>query len=194
VTIYRSPLHPLSADSARPESATRLSEVEAQMGQIPNMYANMANSPGLFNSYLDGYAAFRKLSGFSAIEQEVIFLTISRHFECEYCMAAHSTIADKVSKVPTEVTDAIRDDRSIPEEGLAAVAALTQELLASNGRPNATTVERFVAAGYSHEQVLDVVHAISVKILSNWTNHLLGTEIDSRFAAREWSAPSTLRD
>ena len=192
MTIYRSPLAPLTPDSARPEAAVRLSEVEAQMGQIPNMYANMANSPGLFNSYLDGYASFRKLSGFSAVQQEVIFLTISRYFECEYCMAAHSTIADKVSKVPTEVTDAIRNDTQIPDEGLAAVADLAKDLLESNGRPSTSTVDKFTAAGFTHAQVLDVEHAISVKILSNWTNHLLGTEVDGRFAAREWSAPATI--
>lgn len=192
MTAYRSPLPPLAPENARPEVAARLSEVEAQMGLIPNMYANMANSPGLFNSYLDGYASFRKLSGFSAVQQEVIFLTISRYFECEYCMAAHSTIADKVSKVPTEVTDAIRDDTQIPDPELAVLADLTKDLLTSSGRPSETTVSKFTTAGFTHAQVLDVVHAISVKVLSNWTNHLFETEVDSRFSARVWSTPATV--
>jgi AhpD family alkylhydroperoxidase len=186
---YQSPLPAQTAESARPEAASRLSAVEAQMGRIPNMYANMANSPGLFASYLDGYQQFRQLSGFSPVEQEVIFLTISRFYECEYCMAAHSTIADKVSKVPTEITDAIRNDLPIADANLAGIAALTRELLSSAGRPSHTTVDAFLAAGYSHAQVLDVVHAISVKILSNWSNHIFGTEIDERFADRKWSAP-----
>jgi AhpD family alkylhydroperoxidase len=186
---YRSPLPPQTAHTARPEAASRLSAVEAQMGKIPNMYANMANSPGLFASYLDGYQEFRQLSGFNPVEQEVIFLTISRFFECEYCMAAHSTIADKMSKVPTAITDAIRNDQPVPDAGLAELVALTRDLLSSAGRPQQSTVEKFVAAGYSHGQVLDIVHAISVKILSNWTNHIFATEVDERFADREWTAP-----
>jgi uncharacterized peroxidase-related enzyme len=186
---YRSPLPPQSAATARPEAASRLATVEAQMGRIPNMYANMANSPGLFASYLDGYQSFRQLSGFTAVEQEVIFLTISRFFECEYCMAAHSTIADKVSKVPTAITDAVRDDLPIPDPHLAEIVALTRDLLVSAGRPQQATVEKFVAAGYSHAQVLDVVHAISVKILSNWTNHIFATEVDDRFVDRKWTVP-----
>jgi uncharacterized peroxidase-related enzyme len=187
--IYRSPLDPQSPDTAQPESATRLAAVQTQMGLVPNMYANMANSPGLFSSYLDGYQAFRTHSGFSPVEQEVIFLTISRFYECEYCMAAHSTLADKVSKVPSEITDAIRGDLPIPDSRLADLAALTTEILHSAGRPRSSTVEAFVSAGFTHAQVLDVVHAISVKILSNWTNHIFDTAVDERFAPRAWSAP-----
>ncbi len=186
---YRSPLDPQSTDTARPEAATRLAEVQSQMGLVPNMYANMANSPGLFASYLDGYQSFRKFSGFSTVEQEVIFLTVSRFYECEYCMAAHSTLADKVSQVPPEITDAIRDDLPITDQRLADLAALTNELLNSAGRPQKSTVDAFVAAGFTHAQVLDVVHAISVKILSNWTNHIFDTAVDERFAPRTWSAP-----
>lgn len=107
-------------------------------------------------------------------------------------MAAHSTIADKVSKVPTEVTDAIRNDAQIPDPELAVLADLTKDLLTSSGRPSETTVSKFTTAGFTHAQVLDVVHAISVKVLSNWTNHLFETEVDSRFSARVWSTPATV--
>jgi AhpD family alkylhydroperoxidase len=40
-----------------------------------------------------------------SVEQEVVFLTISRENECLYCMPAHSFVADKLPNVPTEVTD-----------------------------------------------------------------------------------------
>lgn len=46
------------------------------------MYANMVNSRGLLERYLFGYDRFRKESGFSPAEQEVVFLTISRENGC----------------------------------------------------------------------------------------------------------------
>ena len=71
-------------------------------GMLPNMYANMANSPSLLQTYLEGYERFRASSGFTPTEQEVVFLVISRFNECTYCMAAHSFVADQMSGVPTE--------------------------------------------------------------------------------------------
>lgn len=49
-------------------------------------------------TYAIGYDHFRKNSGFSPVQQEVIFVTISVANGCEYCAAAHSFIADNMSK------------------------------------------------------------------------------------------------
>jgi AhpD family alkylhydroperoxidase len=70
---------------------------------IPNMYRAMVNSPSLLDSYMHGYKKFRIESGFTPTEQEVVLLTISAENNCSYCMAAHSILADTVSKVPLEV-------------------------------------------------------------------------------------------
>lgn len=54
-----------------------------------------------------------------------MFLTISHLNGCRYCMSAHSMLADKVSAVPDEVIEAIRNDRPIPDERLAALVDFT---------------------------------------------------------------------
>ena len=40
-----------------------------------------------------------------------------------------------------------------------------------------------LAAGYQESDLLYIVLAISVKVLSNFTNHAFGTVVDERFAA-----------
>ena len=73
-----------------------------QVGFIPNMYANMAHAPAVLNTYLTGYDLFRKESGLSSAEQEVVFLAVSKTNGCTYCTAAHSMIAEKMSiSIPT---------------------------------------------------------------------------------------------
>jgi hypothetical protein len=62
MSLYRSPLQPLNSDTAEGESKKRLTAVSQQRGRIPNMYANMAHSPGLLATYLDGYERFREQS------------------------------------------------------------------------------------------------------------------------------------
>jgi len=187
---YAISLPPLVLDSAAARAKAVLEQARAQVGFIPNMYANMANSPGLLETYLAGYRAFRAASGLTPAEQETVFLTISRENGCPYCVAAHSTLADTASKVPTAVTDAIRDDAEIPDARLAALAAFTRAMVATRGHPSREDGEAFVAAGYTERQVLEIVLAVAVKTLSNYSNHLFHTVTDPRFARRRWNAPA----
>ncbi|HAT1821713.1 TPA: carboxymuconolactone decarboxylase family protein [Legionella pneumophila] len=155
---------------------------------VPNLYQAMANAPEILQSYMDCYQNFREHSGFTSAEQEVILLVISYENGCEYCMAAHSTMADFYSKVPTEVTEAIRTDNIIPDGKLRALAEMTKEMLLSRGRPSPSCVEQFLRAGYQEKQLLDIVLAIATKTMSNYTNHLFSTPVDAAFKAREFKA------
>jgi AhpD family alkylhydroperoxidase len=152
------------------------------------MYSRMVNSPGLLATYLEGYALFRKDSGFTPAEQEVVFLTISRENSCHYCVAAHSVLADRISGVPEAVTDAIRDGTRLPDEHLEALRAFTQEMVGTRGHPSRDGMRRFLDAGFSERQVLEIVLAIAVKTLSNYANHLFDTPVDEMFSHRSWSA------
>lgn len=166
-----------------------LETTQKNMGMVPNMYRAMANFPALLDTYQHGYQQIRENSGFSAIEQEILFLSISRENGCRYCVAAHSFIADSMSKMPRVVTDAIRDGEPIPDAKLEALRRLTQKMVASRGNPATEDAEAFLNAGYSEEQILGIILAIGVKVFSNYTNHLFDTKVDEAFAKRSWSEP-----
>lgn len=187
---YQITLPPLTMDTAAPKGKAVLDKALTQVGFIPNMYARMVHSPGLLETYLSGYAAFRNDSGFTSAEQELIFLAISQENGCEYCVSAHSFLADKKSGLAPEVTDAIRAGTAIADPKLAALARFTQVLVKSRGLPARADVESFLAAGYSEQQILEVVLAIAVKTLSNYANHLFHTPLDPMFESRRWSAGS----
>jgi AhpD family alkylhydroperoxidase len=121
----------LSIEEAQGRAKASLVKAKQQLGFVPNMYGAMANEPALFEAYASGYAAFRRECGFSPVEQEVIFLGISRENSCDYCMAAHSFVADAMSKVPVDVTDAIREGRPIGDPKLAALATFTAKMVVS---------------------------------------------------------------
>lgn len=168
-----------------PAVAALLGKAKADIGMIPNMYANMANAPGLLDTYLSGYAAFRSESGLTAAEQETVFLTISRANGCAYCVTAHSAIAD-MTKVPTAVTDALRSGITLPDPKLDALATFILAMLDTRGLPSRAQVEAFLAAGYTEQHVLYVVLALAVKTISNYSNHLFHTPVDASFAGRTW--------
>jgi uncharacterized peroxidase-related enzyme len=157
------------------------------MGFIPNMYAAMANSPILLDTYASGYQLFREQSGFNAVEQEVVFLAISRENGCAYCMAAHSFVADEISKVPREITDAIREGTTVPDNQLAELVSFSTMMVRTRGLPSKQEVNNFLSMGYSEQHILDIIQAISVKTISNYANHLFHTEVDDVFKLWVWS-------
>jgi len=185
---YRISLTPINLDSANERAKPLLEAAMKQAGMIPNMYENMANFPALLETYGTGYNLFRKEGGFTPVEQEVIFLTISKENGCDYCMAAHSVVADMMSKVPVAVTDAIRNDTDIPDARLKVLANFISIMVNKRCRPNNEDVKEFLMAEYTEKHILAIILAISVKTISNYSNHIFHTPVDTMFKAREWTA------
>jgi len=163
-----------------------LDNAKNNLGFVPAMYVKMGANTALLDAYTYSYNSFRANAGFSPVEQEVIFLSVAYENNCEYCMGAHSFIADKMSKVPVEVTDAIREGKQIPDVKLAALSKLTRSLTVNRGNVSQAEVDAFLAAGYSEVQVLGIIAGIAVKTMSNYSNHNTHPEIDAAFAGRAW--------
>jgi uncharacterized peroxidase-related enzyme len=177
----------VSIDTATGRTKEVLEAGRKSAGGIPNMYAAMANSPALLDTYLHGYQLFRNESTLSASEQELVFLVIARFNECTYCVAAHSFIAHAVSKTPDQAVQAIRNDTSIDDPKLQQLATFTKIMVASRGKPTPAEVAEFLRAGYTEKNVLDIILATAVKTISNYSNHVLHTEVDSMFADQAWA-------
>lgn len=176
-------LQPVDPASAQGKAKEVLDLALKQVGFIPNMYANMANAPAMLSTYLHGYALFRSESGLTPAEQEVVFLSVSQYNGCNYCTAAHSMLADKMSGVPKEVLQAIRARTPIPDTKLAALAAMAVEMVAKHGQPDRAVVQTFLDAGYQERDLLYIVLAAAVKVLSNYSNQAFHSPVDDKFAA-----------
>lgn len=183
---YHVSLPILDEHAANTDASTSLCEAKIQLGFIPNLYGVMANLPGLLETYRFGYAQFRQSSGFSAIEQEVVLLTISVTNECHYCVAAHSTIATHQSHLPKAIIEALRQGTALPDSRLQALSHFTQAMVTQNGRVKNEDAKLFLDAGFTENQMLAVILAVGIKTLSNYTNHLVNTPVDPVFKAQEW--------
>lgn len=167
-------------------SSEILKSTKKKMGMIPNMYAGMANNTALLDGYVSAYTSFRENSGFSPQEQEVVFLSVAYENNCDYCMAAHSFVGDNMTQVPTEVTDAIRNNSEVPDDKLKALSLFSRVMTVTRGLPSETDVDNFLNAGYNESHILGVVAGIGVKTMSNYFNHFFHTPVDEAFKARVW--------
>ena len=167
-------------------SRNLLENAQKKMGMVPNMYAGMANNTGLLEGYIASYTSFREHSGFTPQEQEVVFLSVAYENNCDYCMAAHSFVGDNMTKVPTEVTDAIRNNTEIPNAKLKALSVFSMIMTTTRGLPTTEDTNAFLTAGYTEENILGVIAGIGVKTMSNYFNHFFKTEVDPAFQSRVW--------
>lgn len=186
-TLKKITLEPKTIETADPISKGILMAAKKGMGMIPHMYSTMANNPALLESYINSYKSFRVNAGFTSQEQEIIFLSVAYENDCDYCMAAHSFVADKVSKVPVEITNAIRNNTVIENEKYSALSLFSRVMTAKRGNPSPEDIEAFLSVGYTENHILGIITGIGVKTMSNYFNHVFNTPVDKAFSERAWT-------
>lgn len=176
-------------DSNAPaESKSHLKSVKAKYGFIPNLMGELALSPAALEAYLS-MGTILSQSSLTPIEQQVVLLTTSFENNCRYCVAAHSTVALSVG-LDREALLAIREGRIIEEDPrLEALHLFTSAVVRERGLVERSTIEAFLQAGFTKANILEVITGVSMKTLSNYTNHLAETELDDAFEPMAWSKP-----
>ena len=163
-----------------PEAAKPLMEKSvAAFGMLPNLHAVMAQAPTLLEGYQVLHELFQNTS-FNAEELTVVWQTINVEHECHYCVPAHSAIAASM-KVDESIVDALVNKTLLADEKLETLRETTLAMTQNRGVISDEQIEKFFAAGYAQQQLLEIVLGLSQKVMSNYTNHLADTPVDEPF-------------
>ncbi|MCE7001084.1 carboxymuconolactone decarboxylase family protein [Saccharothrix sp. S26] len=175
-------------ETTAPEAARpHLEAGRARLGFVSTLNAVMAESPELLAGYNALAEQFTK-SSLPAKAKQVVLITASVVNGCEYCVAAHSTVALKAG-VDEETVRALRAGKPVTDESLEAVRKFTERVVTDRGWVDEEQVESFLAAGHTRRHVLDVVLGVGMKTLSNYTNHIAHTPLDPAWQGQEWQRP-----
>ncbi len=176
---------PLHTTDTAPEGTLPLFEKSMkEFGMIPNLHAVMGASPSLLKAYQDIHALFMQTS-LTAEEQTVVWQTINVEHECLYCVPAHSMVAQMMN-VDKSLNDALRDVTPLPEK-LEALRQFTLRLLRQRGKLSESEVNEFLAAGYTEQNIMEVILGLSQKVMSNYVNHIAKTPVDEPFQTFSWT-------
>jgi uncharacterized peroxidase-related enzyme len=170
-----------TVDTAPEASRPILEGILKAFGFVPNLMGTFANAPAVLKGYMALDAEWEK-STFSAKERQLVLLAASLENECGYCTAAHSTIAKAFLGVSPEVVAAVRENRSTDDEKTDALVTLTREIVGQRGYVSKSTLDRFLAAGFNDEQVMELLLGVALKTISNYLDHLNPAELDAAFA------------
>ncbi|EGA65386.1 carboxymuconolactone decarboxylase family protein [Vibrio brasiliensis] len=174
-----------SIESAPAASAPLLKKAQQSLGFIPNLLATMAESPTMLTGYMQLTDVLNK-GELSETERQIVLMTNNRLNGCKYCMAAHTTIS-QMQGVDAAVIEALRNNTPIDDPKLEALRTFAAVINDSRGWPTELQLAAFFEAGYSNAAVLEVIVATSLKVMSNYTNHIAETELDAGFSANKWS-------
>lgn len=173
-------------ETAPAASKQTLQGLKQNFGFIPNAAATMAGSPSLINAFVSSFGSFQGGS-LSEHEKNIVLLTNAVTLNCPWTTAFHSTITLKAGVAPDDVA-AIRDGNAPTDPKLAALSNLAKALIERKGRAASTEVERFIAAGYTQPQILEVIAGIAVSTMAATTANLADTPVEDLFKAQAWKA------
>jgi uncharacterized peroxidase-related enzyme len=166
-------------DTTPDGSKEMLTSSQKNAGFIPNMHAIMAESPVMLKAYKEIGKIFGQ-SSFTQIEQEVIEMTINQVNGCTYCVGAHNYF-DRLSKFPEDILTALVENKSLGDSKLQTLRLFTRTVVEKRGWVPQEEVQKFYSAGYSKEQLLELIVGVAHKTISNYLNHIAETPNDKQF-------------
>ena len=176
------PVHTL--ESAPERSKPALEQLQTAFGMIPNIAGAIATSPVLINSLV---GLFGNVHGgsFSEAQVQTVLLTDAVTNASTWAVAFHTALALKEGLDPADV-EAIRQGR-LPKDGkLAALSALARTMIEKRGRLDDADVERFLAAGFGKDLLLEVIAIVAASTITNYTGSITKPPLEEMFQAHAW--------
>jgi alkylhydroperoxidase family enzyme len=177
-----------TVDSAPEKSRPLLAASQQEMGMIQGLHAVMAESPSVLNAYQTLHQLALD-SSFDKDEITVVWQTINVENACHYCVPAHTGIA-RMMEVSDDITNALRDEKPLPNDRLEALRTFTLAVMNKHGNVSRQDLDAFYSAGYRNRQVLEVILVLSQKTMSNYINHIAETPVDEPFRKFAWNKTS----
>lgn len=161
-------------DDVSPANQAIFDALQSKLGFIPNLYATLAHSENALGSYLALQNAKSSIHGKA---REVVNLVVSQVNECAYCLAAHTALGGMVGFTPEQIIEIRRGGASFDAK-LDVLARLTKDIVEKKGHADQNLVAAFLAAGWTEENLVDVIVTIGDKTVTNYLHGATEVPVD----------------
>lgn len=168
-------IHPINPANANSEVAGTLSAVKGKLGMLPNLFATLAQAPTVLKGYL-GLAETLGGGRLTPAQREIIALAVGQANACQYCLSAHILLAQGAGLDSNDIVLARSGNAATRLD--AALAGLARKLTEQRGKLDSSDLEAYRHAGVDDGLMLEVVAAVALNTLTNYVNHVAGTEVD----------------
>lgn len=175
-------------DTAPETSKPLLAKAKQNFGMVPNLLKVFAGAPATLEAYMTSFNIFMSKTSLTPLEQQVVFMTANFENDCHYCVPGHTGMM-KAAKMPDDVIEALREGTDIPDAKLQALHDYSKALLDNRGHIGDDKLRAFFAAGYNQQQALEVLTGLSAKLISNFGNAIIHTDLDPGMSTFDWTHP-----
>lgn len=165
----------IDVTTAPQKSKDLLQAVKAQMGGVPALILTMAQAPAALAGYL-GLANALGEGALSPALREQIAVAVAGANGCDYCASAHTMLGEKRGLSKDELARNLEGTSTNPKT--AAALAFVGKIISTRGRLADADLAAVRAAGYSEEEIVEMIAHTSMNIFTNYFNHIADTEVD----------------
>ncbi|QET05905.1 carboxymuconolactone decarboxylase [Cupriavidus pauculus] len=165
----------LDQQTAPAGSVETLARIHGAFGTTPNMFRAVADSPAALKSM---WGAFGALGGGVIPAQlgEKIAVAIADRNRCEYCLAAHTALGRKAGASTADMAAAQGGRSDDPKTAAALTFAL--KVVEQRGQVAEADVAAVRAAGFSNEEVVEIVAHVALNLFTNYINVAFDVPVD----------------
>lgn len=161
-------------DQVSPANQAHFDTLKKGLGMVPNLYATLALSEHALGNYLAFQNAKSSINGKA---REVVNLVVSQVNSCQYCLAAHTVIGGMVGFKPEQIIEIRRGGASFDAK-LDALARLVKNIATERGHADPARVQAFFDAGWTQENLVDVIVVIGDKTVTNYLHATTQVPVD----------------
>ncbi len=175
-----------TVEQSLPAAQPLLAAVKQQLGVVPNLMKLVGHSPAALEGYLGLNAGVNK-GRLGVGLRERLALATAEYNGCDYCLSVHSYLGENVARLSAAEIDAARDQRSSDARAEAALH-FAGRVLASHGQVADADLAAVRAAGFGEAEIVEIVVAVALNVLTNYVNNVAQTDVDFPLVAARRAA------
>lgn len=150
-------------------------QINSAFGVVPNMFKVIGNSPAALESMWTSFGALSKGRLGAKLGEQIAVLVADLN-RCEYCLAAHTVLGQNAGASAQEMSDAqmgkANDDKT------QAALEFSAKLVSNRSKVSASDVDRVRKAGFSDEDIAEILAHVALNIFTNYTNVAFDVPLD----------------
>lgn len=165
----------LTTATAQGKAKDLLEGAKKAMGAELNIFGAFANAPAALEGLLGFVGALGKGKLSPALREQLALVTAGQN-SCDYCASAHTYLAEKAGVAADERT-ANLNGKSADKRTQAALTFASQ-LVEKRGGVSDADVNAVREAGFSDEEMVEILAHVALNTFTNYFNEAFKTEID----------------
>jgi len=155
-----------------------LTQVKEKYGFVPNLFGYMAEAPYTIEAYSMLNEMIEK-TDLTAAQRQVALLAVSHYNNCDFCRVAHRAFG-KMNAAKAQTIAAIIGNETIEDPADKALVEMVIAIVDQRGWLDQTQIDSFISAGFNRRNIYDLILIVTIKTLSNYSNHLTKPEANEQ--------------